>query len=60
MRQDVYIIKEFTCVKENVDRKKYSKSTWNELRLKKVITTTDTTDTIYLHVENMMRKNLNE
>ena len=54
------MIKEFACAKENVDRKKYNKSMWNELKQRKVMMTTDTMDTIYSHVGNMMRKNLNE
>ena len=58
MRQDMYMTKEFACAKENVDEKKHSKNTWNELRLKKVTTTTDTTDAMCSHVRNMMRENL--
>jgi hypothetical protein len=54
MRQNMYTTKEFMYVKENIDRKKYSKNTWNKLRLKRVTTTTDATDAIYLHIENIM------
>jgi hypothetical protein len=32
MKQDMYTTKEFACVKENVDEKKYGKSMWNKLK----------------------------